>query len=694
MGITARLVRTVITTALLAAPTAHAFDFTLGEVGGTLTTKLTAGAGMRVESRDAGLLGKLNVPGQQTLCQPDDCLSLSGDAEPNQRLKDAKGGFSAHAFDDGNMNYDRGDVFAAIAKINTTLAATYGDWTTKVSFTGFFDDTNQNYEETHNNTLFQPRHTDRSTRLEDRIGLRGELREAFVQYKTDLGEREITMSLGAQRVRWGEANLHPLNTLDVINPQDAVLPRQPGFAFNELNIPTQLLLVTADIVDGVSAEAFYQYDWDAARPEPAGTYFAQNDLIGGTYIEAAPGQFAEDPEGIYTAPVPVSLLSSDSRRVPVTEDHARNQGQFGLRVNWYLDDLNGGTEFGFYAANYHSRLPYFSVIETQQSCMRRSAIPGNFLSAIAACSNATGIFNGSLQANPSLATDPLPVAYEQGVLAYPEDIHMLGVSFNTTAFGWSVSGEYSYRPNLPVQIQISDVLFAGGQQAFPTVDTPVVVDGLPGLLGTVIPSARTFIPDFISTYRGRTGDNEFQPGEFIRGWERLKVGQFAVNALKILGAHFGADEITVLGEVGFTNIFDKPHGIYFQGQAEGTHEGPGADGTGPGPATTLRLNPTQQTDGWATSFAWGFRTLVQATYNNVLDTPITLKPTMLWFQDVDGIAPSPMQNYVEGNTWLTAGLQWQLGQSVEGTLLYMYFDGKKNVLQDRDNVQVSISYTF
>ena len=526
--------------------------------------------------------------------------------------------------------------------------------------------------------------------------MRGEFREAFIQYETEVAEHGLSISVGAQRVRWGEANFHPVNTLDVINPQDAVLPRQPGFALNELAVPTDLILITADVVDGVTAETFYQYDWDAARPEPAGTFFSSADIVGGTYLEAAPGQFAEDTNAQYRAQPPVSLLTSASRRGLVTEGKARNGGQFGLRVNWYAEDLNDGTEFGFHFARYHSRLPYFSAIEAQQSCMRRAAVPGNFAAAVAACTNGTGVFNGALQAAPSLATEPVPVDTEGGVLAYPEDIDMFGVSFNTTAFGWSVSGEYAYRPNLPAQLQISDVLFAGVQQAFPTQDTPVLSSALPGLAGVTIPGARTFVPDYISEYRGRTiaNGNEFQPGEFVRGWERLKIGQFVVNALKLLPGRFGADDITVAVEGGFTHVIDMPDEVYFQGQAEGTHPGPGADGSGLGTPTTLRLNPTQQKDGFATDFAWGLRGLIQMSYSNVLGTPLTLKPTVVWFRDIDGIAPFPMQNYVEGNTWITGGAQFQIGQNIEGTILYMYFDGAKNVLQDRDNVQISFSYSF
>ncbi len=43
---------------------------------------------------------------------------------------------------------------------------------------------------------------------------------------------------------------------------------------------------------------------------------------------------------------------------------------------------------------------------------------------------------------------------------------------------------------------------------------------------------------------------------------------------------------------------------------------------------------------------------------------------------------------------MTRGLQHQFGQNFEGMLLYMYFDGAKILLQDRDNIQISLSYIF
>ena len=71
-------------------------------------------------------------------------------------------------------------------------------------------------------------------------------------------------------------------------------------------------------------------------------------------------------------------------------------------------------------------------------------------------------------------------------LDYPKNIQMFGMSFNTNLGSWSLAGEYSIRPQLPVQVQVPDVLFAALQPAFPKQDIPVnlgiVIQSLPQVL--------------------------------------------------------------------------------------------------------------------------------------------------------------------------------------------------------------------
>lgn len=679
-----------------------AFEWSLGGFDGNVSTKLTAGAGIRVEKQDAALLGKLNVPGQQNAC-PDDCGSTGNNPEPNQRFIDLRGSYGQQNGDDGNMNYDRGDFTSGLLKFSSVGTATYGEhWNFKLSAIGFHDFVNDDFEETHNNTIHQPSHTHRAKNIRNRVGQRVETREGFGQYSNTFDDHDFSLAVGWQRVRWGEANIHPLNTLDVINPQNGILPRQPGFATNELNDPTNLVTFSATLADGLSLESFYQLNWDAARVEPGGTYFSSSDVIGRDYVYATYGVLAEDPNREGRPAGLGMLISNNTRTLDLQERDAPDAGQFGLRLNYYAAGINGGTEFSFYAANYHSRLPYLSAIEAQQSCTRR-AVAQTFAAIVVSCSNLTGLGNGLLQTRPSLATEPFPTETAVVLLEHPKDIKMLGVSFNTTGFGWAFSGEYAYRTNMPLQVAYGDVTTAAVQQAFPVNNIPIAPVELAALFNqlglplppnpatTVIPGASTFLPERLSGYRGRV----YQPGEYVRGYERLGVGQLVLNALKVLPPSFLADEITVLGEIGFTHIVNLPKKLQFQGEYGHSSDQPGADGTGSDTTDVIRYNPTFDDKGEADEFAAGVRLFVQATYNNVFGlSGVIFKPTVLWFEDVYGVSPAPAQNYVEGNRWITGGLHYQVGQSIEGTIYYQHFDGRKNVLQDRDNVQVSISYTF
>lgn len=713
---------------------AHAVNFEYAGAEFAWTSKVTAGAAWRMEGRDDAKVGKLNIPGQENLCSnrggdvanygpnDDDCLSLFGNPEPNQRFVNARGGYFAALMDDGNLNFDNGDLVSAIFKINTQLGVTWGDWTVKLNYVGFYDDRIYNLDVTHVNTQYQPG----SERLRDsvrtRSGLKGEFREAFVLRNFEVGDRAFSVSVGNQRVRWGEANLHLFNTLDTVNPLDAVLALQPGLNLNELAVPTGMVLVTADIIPNVTAELMYIYDWDTTRVQPSGTFFSSTDPAGiDTYRPVLSlGQFPEDPNNEYIPALPFRLLSSSTRTAPVAENStpASDDGQYGLRLNWYAENFNDGTEFGLYFLNYHSRVPYFSIIEAQPTCLRKNGI-GDALTALLGCITAQGVFNPVALNNSNPGGEPLPINSSTLLLDYPEDIRMFGVSFNTTAFSWSVSGEYSYRPNLPAQVLISDVFYAGYQQAFAQRDVTLGSSGLPPALdtalaglgltipptGVILPGAETFIPSFLTGYRGRTlaNNNEYTPGEYVQGYEELKVGQFVLNALKLFPSTLGADDVTFLAEFGFTHIIDMPKEgeLYFQGTLEHTHPSPGADCTGfadgtncSSPAVVARVNPTQQTDDFADDFAAGLRFLVQFNYSNVFNSGINIKPTLLWFEDIYGTTIFPVQNYVEGNRWMIPGIQFEIGQAFNGTLLYQHYDGADNALQDRDNLSVSLTYNF
>ncbi|MGH8528600.1 MAG: DUF1302 domain-containing protein [Nevskiales bacterium] len=683
--------------ALLFSTTSSAlnFEFDDGAITLELISKFSLGGGWRLEERDNALLGKLNVPGQQDLCTADDCLSFNHDPGPNARLVAADGGFFLHVTDDGNLNYDKGDPVSGLAKLNSELNAKWAGWTLKLSGIGFFDTVNADFSERHANTRSQPRFTDRPERIEDGLAKDIQYREAFIARSFELFDKNISAAIGYQRVRWGEANLHLFNTLDEINPLDAILARQPGLALNELNVPTGMALFGIDLTEALNLETFYQFDWEPVRPDATGSFFSTSDIAGGgRTANIHLGQLPEDPDGDFRLAGLAAFVTSTSSRVFISNEKAfapDEGGQYGLRLNWYLENLNNGTQFGFYAMNYHSRLPLASMYAANRSCLRDALIPGDIVTAAVACQG----FNGTLNLL-GIGREPLPLDTVRVRLDYPEDIHLFGASFNTTGFGWSFSGEYSYRPNQPAQLLISDVLLAAVQPALPTQDIPIGVGVIPGLSLGTIPGARTFAPDFISPYRGQA----IQANQYIPGFERLKVGQLVVNGIKLIAGEniFRAEDITVLIEAGFTHVVDLPEAgeLFFQGGGDSSHPSPGEDGSGdpPGTSHALRINPTQMKEGWAEDFAWGLRSLVMFNYSNVWDSGITLKPTILWSEDIKGIAPSPAQNYVEGNRWIVLGSFVEYGEDWSGNILFNHFAGERNLLADRDSVFFSVAYSF
>ena len=41
---------------------------------------------------------------------------------------------------------------------------------------------------------------------------------------------------------------------------------------------------------------------------------------------------------------------------------SKDDGQFGIRLNTYLENVGTGVDVNFYYANYHSKVPYFQVV--------------------------------------------------------------------------------------------------------------------------------------------------------------------------------------------------------------------------------------------------------------------------------------------------------------------------------------------
>ena len=754
----------LLLSALLCGGSAQAFEFDVGDIPVKIDNLITVGAIRRMSDRDPTLIGKPNLtPG---LCQRRISGTADGGPSPLPDYKtdpgqstnayaaglipaacatsntaaitqfvNAPGSFSANG-DNGNLNFDKGDIVHATAKITTDLTVDLFGFNVFVRGLYFFDKNYNKLIEVRPDTTMTRRRFDFPDKGKEVIGTHAQFLDYFVSRTFDVADHNVSLKIGNQVLNWGESNFLIANSLNSINPPNQALLRIPGFDVKELFQPVGMAYLNAEVASGVNFETFYQYEFKHAVGDPVGSFFSQSDLLSdaGFYSMQSFSRMPEDPgyaisdpryptgrRGFYRAvdtcdPAgngttkcvdSAGLLGSASSR-NVYRDYAAEQrfapkdgGQYGAAVKIFLDWLNGGTEVGFYYANYHSRFPVVSVYAAEDTCLQDASS----LLVGGSCGNdlVSNLLPGAI--TPA-SSEPLPVDTWRPFIEYPENVHMYGLSFNTTLGNWAFSGEYTYRPNLPMQVHAVDLGYAALQPAFPAQD--IVVGPL------TIPGRRSAVPDFLMTnYRKQP----VSAGQYIRGYERMKQGQADVTFLKTVGGgnFLGASQITLLAELGHTMVFNFPDltELQFNGAGTDLHISSGADGTtginpldmrtnpsDPGTnkaAQTSRQNPTTQPDrkGFGTAQSYGYRLVALTRFDNAL-FGMNVEFLTGFFHDVKGVGPGIGQNFVEGRMLVLAGIRWDYLSTYTGELRYTAFTGgeRRDQLRDRDNLLLFLGYQF
>ncbi len=756
---------------------AQALEFQIGDAYGSVISFFTVGATMRMEKQDEDLIGKLNL--QPGLCTRTDWTTNNGfgDGSPtytgaqgsdigrtcngtqnpdlNRAYVEAPGSYNING-DNGNMNFDQYDIVSAAAKLNTKLDVSWKGFNLFARGIWFFNDTLVDFDETRWDTTFQPRSLQLPTNVEKDFGTDFILQDLMLSTFVPIGDRELSIRVGRQGLNWGESTALPLNSINTVNPPDQRLTRIPGFDLAELFAPVGMAVLGIDLTLNMSLEAFYQFEWRPVLIDAPGTFYSTSDVFGGSdddgyYAMLSFGKAPEDPYGIYSSQDnsedPFALGSAGSRTIYRIEDREpKDSGQYGVALKYFAENLNNGTEFGFYFANYHNRIPSASFIAAEPTCAGAAT---NVLELAVNCGAGLGD-KGTLR----LDGEPLPVDTAQLFQEYAEDIQMYGVSFNTTVGDWAWSGEYSFRPNMPIQVHSVDLVFAALQPAFPDnninltdVDLtgsvgnidPGVLAGLQDALTPVLESAgreqivlpgrRVAVPDYVNTiYRDRPYDSSQAGGYYIRGYERLPLGQLTTTLLKTIGGDnpIKASQIIVIGEFGLTHVLDFPSldRLQFQGAETNTHASSGADGSissvadsatlvsagngdeecarqvynsdvyGPYEAEPCRQNPTtQDPSNFGDELAYGLRFISLIRYQDFM-FGVNFEPLIGVFYDIEGVAPGLGQNFQEGNITGLFGLRFDYLSKWFTELRYTYEDGKNNARRDRDTLAFTLRYEF
>ncbi|WP_220740621.1 DUF1302 family protein, partial [Shewanella sp. c952] len=130
---------------------------------------------------------------------------------------------------------------------------------------------------------------------------------------------------------------------------------------------------------------------------------------------------------------------------------ASDDGQWGVNLGYYSPEL-GETEFGLYYMNYHSRRP---LISGTTANFTEGAI-GRDLQRL----------GGKAQSGEAMTREDLLAleTFSKAQIVYPEDIQLMGFSFNTLLGDTSVAGEIAHRLDEPLQIDDVELLFAAMPQ--------------------------------------------------------------------------------------------------------------------------------------------------------------------------------------------------------------------------------------
>jgi hypothetical protein len=651
---------TAVAVALFSAPAAQAFEFEHGGLTGSLDTTVSYGISVRTEDADPDLVGKAHfnplICLQNVVFGPGNPCSVGFPGSASQQA--AKGRFSVNR-DDGDLIYDKGNAFSNALKITSELSLKWGTSGLFTRATYFYDFENANRD-------------DLTDIAREKVGKDFRLLDAFIYHDFTVGGHKGSFRIGRQAVSWGESTFIQ-NGINVINPIDVSKLRVAGAELKEAFQPIDMLWGSFSFTDNLSMEALYMLEFEEVEIDPAGTYFSSNDFAspGGTYVMLGFGtspQPVANPELYAATCLPGgSILNSDllgtyssqtgsalggatavtigcRSSVPrLPNKNARDDGQYGFAVHYFAENL-GQTDFGFYFLNYHSRLPLLS---------------GRTVSPAALTGTPPGLTAGFF-------------------VEYPEDIQMYGMSWNTTLPGgvaWQ--GEMSYRPNMPLQVDDVELLFAA-------------LSPLNSFIAN--PAAR-----FCSQLNPGCAASPFS--SYQRGWRRHEVSQLQMTFTKAFPSVLGAEQLSLVGEIGATEVWDLPEQSVLRYEGEGTDTGGGpdiGDVLSGHPAPGALRNPLTLTEGFPTQFSWGYRVAARADYNSAFGTPFTLSPRVAFNHDVNGTTPGPGGNFLEGRKSGTLGLEANYLNKWVFDLSYTAFfgGGHFNQISDRDFASFTVKYSF
>jgi hypothetical protein len=500
--------------------------------------------------------------------------------------------------DDGNLNYNRGDLVSAALKGTHEFGLKTPDGWRALARGTWVGDARAGHT----------RRTELSDDAKDIAVRNFTMLDAWVSKDLKLGDRNSTVRLGNQVISWGE-DIFIIGGINQINAFDLRKLHTPGTQVKEILRPAPMLSINTGLTDALSAEAYYQFKWNAFRFDPVGTFFSGADVVGAgqrpafipsSLLGAPPGTFGDRGAGI----------QNGTNVVPFEADRVPPKGQqFGLAMR--IKPKGQDAEFALYYERYHDKLP-FTTLFTDPFYLANYNVAG------------IGYFN-----------------------EYGKDKNLFGASFNTKVGPVALGGEISYRPKDSVAIDPS----------VPLTGPYSIFDGAtPGPTKTVNANNRI-------TVRGYVEEKKYQA--HLTALYFTEVNSPMGALVKALGAAEG----TLLAEVAVTHYPDLKLG------------------TIPYLIFPSYASPTKT--------SWGYAAEFDLSYPHVWGTEWNLTQVTVFTHDVGGISPNTLP-FVKGRKSLFLGLNFDNSSvwKVQAGYTAFFGGGLNNIVRDRDNLAISMSYNF
>lgn len=350
--------------------------------------------------------------------------------------------------DDGDRNFNPGLVANRIDLTSRLDIARDGfgfDGSVAAWYDSVYDQRNDNNSPATFNPFSVP-HDQFTGTTRGLNGRRAEIDDAFIYGSTEIKGLPLSFRIGRQTLLWGESLFFPDNGIAGAQaPIDVIRETLDSGSYSKnIFLPVAQASASLGLGDGMTVEAYYQFEWRPTRLPGSGSYFSTDDYV--------------DPGGERYIVGPDLYFYQDS------DEKAPASGQYGAAFRFSV----GQVDYGLYALRFNAKNPEIYL---------RPGVASYYW--------------------PGPIIDPSVVDLAIGKIGtyrrvYPRGIELYGASASFYIGDTNIAAELSGRRNMPLESQPQVVNPYAGAAQYPLY---AVGDTLNGDISSITNFARNRLWD-------------------------------------------------------------------------------------------------------------------------------------------------------------------------------------------------------